>query len=1139
MKTTNHPVPFKRSPFWIQPGLALVLAWAATTALRAQDHTYSDGEDYSTPLDTGTGITLTVPVGAATQSGSLTGTGSLTVNPTSSDLGKLTLTATSYYGGDTTIDFGTLAVSGDSAYLYNDTANSNHLSVGSTDGDKATLEISSGGKVDVWTMEIGHGAGSQGTATLSGNSGVWATALSVGNSGDGTLTVSNGGYLRALATIKVGEKSGSTGSFTVDDAYVTAGYDLFVVGDGGDGTLAISNGGNVQAGSIQVILGNFSGSMGNLTVSGAGSFISNLGLSVGKGGSGTMTISNGGRVVTYIAGEIGSLPGGTGQVTVDGTGSLWSVSQGLGVSNGTLAVTHGGQVSCSSGTIGNLISSNGVTVKGTGSVTVDGTGSTWRTPLLDVGNGGNGTLTVCNGGQVSSQGTASIGTSGGVGEVKVTGTGSLWTHSGGRNILSVNVGDGGTGTLTVSHGAQVSASPTVFYVGKQSTGTLTISSGGQISSQTGYIGYYNNPTNKLSSATVDGAGSLWAMSDTLYVGYLSGSGTLMISNGGKVSNSAGYIGYYTSSTPSSVTVDGAGSLWTTPFLNVGSSSGSGTLTISHGGKVSSGVGYLGGGYGGTTANNVTVDGTGSTWTISSDVPYLSSDLFVGDSGECTLTISNGGQVSDKNGFAGYNSMGSATVDGADSLWTNSGNLAVGSYAGGTVTISHGGKVSDQNGYVGSGGPGSATVDGAGSLWTNSGDFYVGNAYGDCTVAISNGGRVSDQNGYVGYYSQARVTVTGSGSSWTNSNALYVGGTPDGGSTGTLSISDGGMVTSPVTYLANKTGGQATVNLNPGGILATGQVIAGDGTATLNFDGGTLRATAASTDFLSNFSAGGVTIGSGGATIDNNGYAITVNSALSGTGGITSTGAGTLTLTGSNTYTGGTLVSAGTLAVGNNSALGTGTVKVKGGTLLIQQGFTVANTITLSGGTLAQQTASGSSYAALHAFTGNADGSPVTTAQFLGGQAGGATTVSGDFSLTSGAENDSRRVSEVFHLGGVSVVDAGTGQTDIFVLQLQLAPSLVDSTSYLGWLDPETNLWTNAVDGNFGGTSTFIEGAYDPATDFQLGTYGIDTTTGTVWAVLDHNSSFAVVPEPSTWLLLGLGFAGLLFHRNNLRRKRQT
>jgi PEP-CTERM motif len=61
-----------------------------------------------------------------------------------------------------------------------------------------------------------------------------------------------------------------------------------------------------------------------------------------------------------------------------------------------------------------------------------------------------------------------------------------------------------------------------------------------------------------------------------------------------------------------------------------------------------------------------------------------------------------------------------------------------------------------------------------------------------------------------------------------------------------------------------------------------------------------------------------------------------------------------------------------------------------------------------------------------------------------------------------------------------------------------------------------------------------EGAYDAATDFALGYFGAHPTANTVWAVLDHNSAFALapVPEPGIIALLALG---VLFV--SLRRKR--
>jgi autotransporter-associated beta strand protein len=72
---------------------------------------------------------------------------------------------------------------------------------------------------------------------------------------------------------------------------------------------------------------------------------------------------------------------------------------------------------------------------------------------------------------------------------------------------------------------------------------------------------------------------------------------------------------------------------------------------------------------------------------------------------------------------------------------------------------------------------------------------------------------------------------------------------------------------------------------------------------------------------------------------------------SGTGTLNVAGGGTLVLSGANTYTGGTNLSAGTIVVGNNSALGAGTLAMAAGTTLsfLNSGnFTVANPITIAG-----------------------------------------------------------------------------------------------------------------------------------------------------------------------------------------------
>lgn len=51
-------------------------------------------------------------------------------------------------------------------------------------------------------------------------------------------------------------------------------------------------------------------------------------------------------------------------------------------------------------------------------------------------------------------------------------------------------------------------------------------------------------------------------------------------------------------------------------------------------------------------------------------------------------------------------------------------------------------------------------------------------------------------------------------------------------------------------------------------------------------------------------------------------------------------------------------------------------------------------------------------------------------------------------------------------------------------------------------------WVHAVDGNSTPGGTWDTGAYDPASDFVLGKYGVDTANDVVWAVVDHTGQFA-------------------------------
>jgi hypothetical protein len=110
----------------------------------------------------------------------------------------------------------------------------------------------------------------------------------------------------------------------------------------------------------------------------------------------------------------------------------------------------------------------------------------------------------------------------------------------------------------------------------------------------------------------------------------------------------------------------------------------------------------------------------------------------------------------------------------------------------------------------------------------------------------------------------------------------------------------------------------------------------------------------------------------------------------------------------------------------------------------------------------------------------------------------------------------------------------------YVMQMSYNPA--DLPSYLVAYPDKLNLgeliggnWTLAVANDQGGAQTrFTVGWAQSGAGLTVGDYGVDTTNHVVWAVLDHDATFAVIPEPTSLGLLGLGALGLLSRRRKSR-----
>ena len=96
------------------------------------------------------------------------------------------------------------------------------------------------------------------------------------------------------------------------------------------------------------------------------------------------------------------------------------------------------------------------------------------------------------------------------------------------------------------------------------------------------------------------------------------------------------------------------------------------------------------------------------------------------------------------------------------------------------------------------------------------------------------------------------------------------------------------------------------------------------------------------------------------------------------------------------------------------------------------------------------------------------------------------------------------MSDILTLWGMGEI--GSDQTDTYTLAMSYLPSKSISKQGkelvgLATKDDDGN-WVNAVDLNFGGIKNFIQGPWQPG--YELGTYGIDTRSKTVWAVINHD-----------------------------------
>lgn len=423
------------------------------------------------------------------------------------------------------------------------------------------------------------------------------------------------------------------------------------------------------------------------------------------------------------------------------------------------------------------------------------------------------------------------------------------------NGAQLSVHKTGTGELELASGGSLSGGVTAYggafcAVLKEGVTRLT---GGELACNSGelVVGGLDTGTGTDTELIVDG-GSLTGFS-WLSVGRGNGAGgvssDVVINNGMSVSGANASIGFHAGDTTraakGSITLHQASTLSLTGTLNLGESTGDGTLTLNDGSVLN--------------ANFIDV-ATGQNNTQAT---------------QGTLNVNSGSIVNCEGDFrTGY--AGSAS------------NQAVVNVNGGTVNV--------------------ATTT---ERWMIVARYDSTNS----TINIDNGGTLNlnantdlkfAQSGNVGtnVFNLNSGTVTGFSDNKT---------TPNGNSNIDLQLAGG-------------TASVNTFNLN-GGVLTIREIYTSQntGTASFNFNGGTLKANATHAAFLN---LGGANqranVRDGGAIIHTNGFDVTipeplVHSPIDGDaaidGGLTKLGTGSLTLSGAETYTGPTSIEAGTMTMG--------------------------------------------------------------------------------------------------------------------------------------------------------------------------------------------------------------------------------
>jgi len=668
---------------------------------------------------------------------------------------------------------------------------------------------------------IGFLQSSVGTYALSGTGSASAGEQFIGYLGTGYFN-QTGGVNTSDYQVDLGAQAGSTGVYTLSGSGIlSAAKSVVFVGDQGTGIFNQS-GGAVTTGALA--LGYSTGSNGTyalsgngtLSVAGGSTFLSAFEGVIFVGNQGTGIFNQSGGTVTAAALVQGYSTGSNGTYNLSGNGSL-SVTgdevvgrDGNGTfyqAGGTNTMTGGLTLAADSGTTGNYQFDGGLLTVGgilsiaassgtTGSMHVTGNGSALNIQTANVGDSGTGSLTVDGGASITATSFITVGNQSGS-------NGTFTLDGSAATADAFTVGSNGQGHATLTNGASLQLVPITqnrIYIGISdgSTGTLTVTNAATITGLN-----HNGPA----ILTVGG----------VYHSDTTGSGVLNITGGANVT--MGEVIVADGSTIANLSsgaifVSGANSTLQTQSVSIGNgpSFNSASMHVANGAKVSSPAVSLGNGF---DPNSDAFDGTGNA----------------------SLTIDSGSQLMTSEGIEIETGVGQSIflADGANTLVTGGIAESVGVGVA-SATFSNGAHLDATSSSpflemdrfsAGAALPQMAFTD-PGTLATSPNEVLIHEGL----LTIANGaevtsGMANSPSGSAGVIGddvfhgggQGEVIVTGAGSTWNANGHLSVGIGNGPADSGQLLIQAGGTVNCVNAYLGRFGNATGTVSVtDPGSSL---------------------------------------------------------------------------------------------------------------------------------------------------------------------------------------------------------------------------------------------------------------------------------------------------------------------------------